>query len=460
MPPGIRQSLSVRRGVHSPFYPRFTTIALPSWSGNAKMTAAMRAASLDAIPVVTVFLYRRGKVLLLRRSDRVSTYRGRWAGVAGYLERHPVEQARLELKEEVGVSGEDVALQGIGSPLLVRDPSVEKPWLVFTFLFRLKDGVRLTTDWETAAAEWVPPAEVARRDTVPGLADGLARVWPPWGQACFWREMEQVATDTTTGATDLAIRGLRLVSRLRGVSRRRGLSAYAAFHPSMGIFPHLAARALGGTMSLRALARELDRATAASAGAAAELLQQCRRVLTHSASRACREALLRWWQPGREVVVTESRPKSEGVSLARDLARAGLRVTLTSDAAVGVFVPRCDAVLVGADAIGGDDQLINKAGTRLIGLAAKESGIPCYAVAQTHKICPEDWPLALAPQEPRDLATVRQARVSNIAFDATPLSWFAEVVTERGPLTAALLAAVRRRLGSWERRLPANPWRR
>jgi methylthioribose-1-phosphate isomerase len=40
--------------------------------------------------------------------------------------------------------------------------------------------------------------------------------------------------------------------------------------------------------------------------------------------------------------------------------------------------------------------------------------------------------------------------VSNIAFDATPLSWFAQVVTERGPLTPQLLATVRGELGLWE----------
>ena len=170
-------------------------------------------------------------------------------------------------------------------------------------------------------------------------------------------------------------------------------------------------------------------------------------MLTHSASRACREALAMWADGGKEVVVTESRPKREGVALARDLASAGLGVTLVSDAEMGVFVPRCDAVLVGADAISAEDQLINKAGTRLAVLAAREAGVPAYAVAQTHKVCPEGWPLALTPQEPSDLARVSGVRVANIAFDATPISWFTAVFSERGPLTAGLLTRTRRRLG-------------
>jgi translation initiation factor eIF-2B subunit delta len=124
-----------------------------------------------------------------------------------------------------------------------------------------------------------------------------------------------------------------------------------------------------------------------------------------------------------------------------------VRVTLISDAQIGLFVPRCDAVLVGADAISGEDELVNKAGTRLAAVAARESGVPCYAVAQTHKVCPRGWPIALTPQDPAKLARVRGVRVMNVAFDATPLGWFAAVFTERGPLDARLLRGIRRSLG-------------
>ena len=406
----------------------------------------MATTSLDATPVVTAFLYRRGKVLLLRRSPRVSTYPGRWAGVSGYLERPPLPQARVEVREEVGVAPEDASLRGIGVPLLVEDPQAERPWMVFAFLFRLRPGVEIVTDWESAGAEWVDPAEIGRRDAVPGLADGLARVWPPWGGPGFWGAMESIAADTVSGATDLALRGLRAVARLRGEARRRGLLAFASLHPSMGVFPHLAGRAMHEDISLTDLRKELAAATSESARHAARALRGCRRVLTHSASRACTEALLHWWREGGEVVVTESRPKREGLELARDLSSRGLQVTVISDAQMGLFIPRCDAVLVGADAIGPGDQLVNKAGTRLAAMAAREAGVPCYAVAQTHKISPPGWPLALTPQEPSDLARMGKARVTNIAFDATPLSWFTAVYTERGRIARSALSDIRRSL--------------
>ena len=48
--------------------------------------------------VVTCFLLRRGRILVLRRSQRVGTHRGKWAGVSGTIEAAtPYERALVEL---------------------------------------------------------------------------------------------------------------------------------------------------------------------------------------------------------------------------------------------------------------------------------------------------------------------------------------------------------------------------
>ena len=36
--------------------------------------------------VIACFLEHNKKILLLRRSERVGTYKGRWAGIGGYIE--------------------------------------------------------------------------------------------------------------------------------------------------------------------------------------------------------------------------------------------------------------------------------------------------------------------------------------------------------------------------------------
>ncbi|GAI08379.1 unnamed protein product, partial [marine sediment metagenome] len=51
-----------------------------------------------------------GEILLLRRSERVGSYRGRWAGVSGYIEKTPDEQAMVEIEEETSLRGETTSL--------------------------------------------------------------------------------------------------------------------------------------------------------------------------------------------------------------------------------------------------------------------------------------------------------------------------------------------------------------
>jgi 8-oxo-dGTP diphosphatase len=123
------------------------------------------------VHVVTVFLVNAGKVLVLRRSDRVSTYRGKWAGVSGYLEADetPRERALKEVREETGLGRSDLSIVREGAPVLI--PCT--PYIVHPFLFELKRG-RVRLDWEHTGSRWVAPSELARLDTVPGLAKVFA----------------------------------------------------------------------------------------------------------------------------------------------------------------------------------------------------------------------------------------------------------------------------------------------
>ncbi len=140
------------------------------------------------VHVVTCFLLRRGaqrgkegidEVLLLRRSGRVGTYRGRWAGVSGYVEAGvgALEQAYREMEEEVGLGRDDVRPLAEGEPLIVVDEAIDRRWTVHPFLFEVlrPDSVRL--DWEHTESRWVRPEEVPGLKTVPGLAEALARVY-------------------------------------------------------------------------------------------------------------------------------------------------------------------------------------------------------------------------------------------------------------------------------------------
>jgi 8-oxo-dGTP diphosphatase len=125
--------------------------------------------------VVTVFLEHNGKILLVRRSQSVGTYRGRWSGISGYLEHEPLEQALIEVREETGLSGDEIELVKQGEPLQILDAEQNRRWRVHPFLFRVKrpDAIRL--DWENLELHWILPSEIDNYDTVPSLKETLTR---------------------------------------------------------------------------------------------------------------------------------------------------------------------------------------------------------------------------------------------------------------------------------------------
>jgi 8-oxo-dGTP pyrophosphatase MutT (NUDIX family) len=134
--------------------------------------------------VVTCFLQRtdpqgHDEVLLLRRSQAVGSYRGRWAAVSGSIEDGPLEQAYREIEEETGLTRSDVRLLREGEPIEAPAPELDTLWVVHPFLFHLEGRPELALDWEHTEDRWVSPRQLRRFHTVPMLIEALERVYPP-----------------------------------------------------------------------------------------------------------------------------------------------------------------------------------------------------------------------------------------------------------------------------------------
>jgi translation initiation factor 2B subunit (eIF-2B alpha/beta/delta family) len=125
---------------------------------------------------------------------------------------------------------------------------------------------------------------------------------------------------------------------------------------------------------------------------------------------------------GGRVVAAESLPGGEGARTAASLRAARTTATLVPDATLGQWAAAADAVVFGADAVTRRG-VINKVGSRLLGLAAKADRTPCYVVADTSKFA------------------LRASRFPLPVLDADGLFEYVEfglircVVTEHGPLT-------------------------
>lgn len=123
--------------------------------------------------IVTSFLFKDGKVLLLKRSDKVGTFRGKWAGVSGFIEEeNSLEAALREIKEETGVDNKYLELLKIGTPFDVNDTVNDTIWSINPFLFLFK-GEEIKIDWEHDTFKWIYPKEMENYDTVTNLKKTL-----------------------------------------------------------------------------------------------------------------------------------------------------------------------------------------------------------------------------------------------------------------------------------------------
>ena len=135
---------------------------------------------MDERHVVTCFLEHGGQIMILRRSERVGTYRGKWAGVSGYIEAGstPLQQAWTEIREEVGLAADDVELVREGLPLEVEDTQISRKWVVHPFRFRVLKPEKIRIDWEHTESRWIAPEDIGQFETVPGLLEAWQRVAP------------------------------------------------------------------------------------------------------------------------------------------------------------------------------------------------------------------------------------------------------------------------------------------
>lgn len=124
------------------------------------------------IDVVTAVLMKDKKILILKRGQKVRTYKGRWACVSGYLEGNEdaLERAYKEIEEETGLKRDDLKLIGRGKPIEFYDEEEKIKWRVHPFLFEVRrNDIRI--DCEHTEYKWVYPNEISNYKTVPKLKD-------------------------------------------------------------------------------------------------------------------------------------------------------------------------------------------------------------------------------------------------------------------------------------------------
>jgi methylthioribose-1-phosphate isomerase len=161
------------------------------------------------------------------------------------------------------------------------------------------------------------------------------------------------------------------------------------------------------------------------------------------------------------VWVDETRPRNQGAALtAWELGAHGVPHTVIVDNAGGHLRQRgqVDVVLVGTDRTTAAGDVVNKIGTYLKALAARDCGVPFYVAAPSPSI---DWTLGgdgadaipIEERSPDEVTTVAGATAAgdgarvritpagsaahNPGFDVTPARLVTGIITERGVAPAS-----------------------
>lgn len=121
--------------------------------------------------IVTVFIQNKNKFLLLKRSEKVKTMKGLWAGISGIIEKDekPLERAKIEIFEELGIDKESIRLLKASQQMKITSPQYKNhEWEIFPFLFEVKEP-KIKLNWENSEYRWIKVEELQNYETVPSL---------------------------------------------------------------------------------------------------------------------------------------------------------------------------------------------------------------------------------------------------------------------------------------------------
>ena len=250
--------------------------------------------------------------------------------------------------------------------------------------------------------------------------------------------LHKLAEDRSSGAAQLArqtLADLALYLEQNPETEAGELNALAEkiknLRPSMFPLANAMNRWQAG-MSEQSAIEALEQVRHALASAGERLVQNALSLvhpgdclLLHSRSSAV-VALLRALvaeQRPFEAIVTQSAPGFEGHQLARELNALGVPTQLITDAQMGLFMSRADLTLSGCDTWLADGQFVNKAGSYLQALAARDTGTPFWVLADSFKNSEQTAAdLTLEEMDPVELNGPEGAfiRPRNIYFEIVP----------------------------------------
>lgn len=125
----------------------------------------------DIALVICVFVKYKNKILLLKRSNYVGNYSGKWDVVTGFFdELKSIEYKVLkELNEELNLNKDYVISMIIGNLAEIKDKEINRIWIICPVIVELNQKPKIKLNRENTEYKWVEPEKMEEFDIIPNI---------------------------------------------------------------------------------------------------------------------------------------------------------------------------------------------------------------------------------------------------------------------------------------------------
>jgi 8-oxo-dGTP diphosphatase len=111
------------------------------------------------------------KILLLKRSDKIGAYKGKWDSIWWFIdEEKPADQKiSEEIHEELWITPDEIQSIHKGRIHVMMDKEMGRARINYPVLVTLQHEPKIQLDRENSEYQWITPDEIIKFDTVPEL---------------------------------------------------------------------------------------------------------------------------------------------------------------------------------------------------------------------------------------------------------------------------------------------------
>ena len=162
-------------------------------------------------------------------------------------------------------------------------------------------------------------------------------------------------------------------------------------------------------------------------------LQNIKTVIAISNSKTLIEVFKLWRKDNKQlkVIVCESRPKNEGRIFTKALLKENIKVEFITDFMISQYIPKVDAVILGADSILKNGNVINKSGSLAAAVLCRQFNKSCYVFTTKEKLSNK----FIFTQKEQSKSEVwnykhKSLTIKNLYFEEIPREFISRIITD------------------------------